>query len=41
MSELIENKFILGDNNIIVAIDYFTKWAEAMPMFNYKANTMA
>ena len=28
-------------NYIIVVIDYFTKWVEAIPTFNYKADTAA
>ena len=30
-----------GHKYIIVAVDYFTKWAEAMPTFNCKADTAA
>ena len=30
-----------GHKYIIVVVDYFTKWVEAMPMFNYKADTVA
>ena len=33
----------LADNHkyIIVVVDYFTKWVEAMPTFNYKDDTVA
>ena len=30
-----------GHKHIIVAVDYFTKWAEAMPTFDYKVETIA
>ena len=30
-----------GHKYIIMAVDYFTKWAEAMPTFNCKAETTA
>jgi transposase InsO family protein len=30
---------IVGHNYIIVAVDYFTKWAEAMPTFSNDAKT--
>ena len=30
-----------GHGYIIVAVDYFTKWAEAMPTFNNKGQTTA
>ena len=26
---------------IIMAVDYFTKWAESMPTFDYKSQTVA
>jgi hypothetical protein len=28
-----------GHHYIIVAVEYFTKWVEAMPMFKYDGNT--
>ena len=30
-----------GHKYIIIAVDYFTKWAEAMPTFDYKAKNAA
>ena len=30
-----------GHHHIIVAVDYFTKWAEAMPTFKYDGETAA
>ena len=30
-----------GHKYIIVAVDYFTKWAEAMPTFKYNGETTA
>ena len=30
-----------GNQHIIMAIDYFTKWAEAMPIVKYDGKTVA